>query len=140
MHLISRLLGSVALLCMAMFSAKAPTRDGAGSLDWQVFQVPEYGTHVDYPASLFAPVGEAERASVSALREKTGGRSYPFTPARIRRTTHLLVISERTYDNLCSITNGSLGLSLPFQWNEMGQSIIADATSLLAIPPNIVLT
>jgi hypothetical protein len=139
MRLMSRLLVSVALLCIAMFTVEATTRDRAG-LDWQTFQVPEYGTHVEYPARLFAPVGEAKRASVSALRAKTGGRSYPSTPARIRTTIHLLVISERTYANPCSIMNGSPALSLRSQWNEMGQSFIADATSPLAIPPYIVST
>jgi hypothetical protein len=38
MRLISRLLGSVALLCIAMFSAEAATHDRAGSLDWQSFR------------------------------------------------------------------------------------------------------
>jgi hypothetical protein len=60
MRLMSRLLVSAALLCIAMFTVGATTRDRAG-LDWQTFQVPEYGTHVEYPARLFAPVGEAEK-------------------------------------------------------------------------------
>jgi hypothetical protein len=43
----SRLFVSVALLCIAMFTVEATTRDRA-ALDWQTFQVPEYGTHVEY--------------------------------------------------------------------------------------------
>jgi hypothetical protein len=100
------------------------------------FQVPEYGTHVEYPARLFAPVGEPEKG-IGQRFEKEDGRAVL---SRIRRTTHLLVISERTYGNPRSIANGSPALSLPFQWNEMGQSFIADATSLLAVPPYIVST
>jgi hypothetical protein len=74
MRLISRLLGSVALLCIAMFTAEAATRDRAGSLDWQMFQVPEYGTHVEYSASLFAPVGESEKG-VGQRFEREDGRA-----------------------------------------------------------------
>jgi hypothetical protein len=44
MRPISHLLGSVPLLCIGMFSAEAATLDRAGSLDWQTFRVPEYGT------------------------------------------------------------------------------------------------
>jgi hypothetical protein len=139
MRLMSRLLVSVALLCIAMFTVEATTRDRAG-LDWQTFQVPQYGTHVEYPARLFAPVGEAEKGVGQRFESEDGRRSYPSTPARIRTTTHLLVISGRTYANPCSITNVSPALSLRSQWNEKGQSIIADATSLLAIPPYIVST
>jgi hypothetical protein len=36
--------------------------------------------------------------SVSASKATTVARSYPSTPARMRMTTHLPVISERTYD------------------------------------------
>jgi len=44
MRPISHLLGSIPLLCIGMFSAEAATLDRAGSLDWQTFRVPEYGT------------------------------------------------------------------------------------------------
>jgi hypothetical protein len=47
MPLISRLMGSVAFLSMAVCSADAALRDQTGALDWQTFQVPEYGTRVD---------------------------------------------------------------------------------------------
>ena len=74
MRLISRLLGSVALLCIATFTAEAATRDRAGPLDWQTFQVPEYGTHLEYPARLFAPVGEPEKG-VGQRFESEDGRA-----------------------------------------------------------------
>jgi hypothetical protein len=80
MRLMSRLLVSVALLCIAMFTVEATTRDRAG-LDWQTFQVPEYGTHVEYPARLFAPVGEAEKG-VGQRFESEDGRAILSICAR----------------------------------------------------------
>jgi hypothetical protein len=53
MCLISRLLGCVAFLSIAMSSAQAELRDRAGALDWQTFRVPNYGTRVEYPATIF---------------------------------------------------------------------------------------
>src|SRR3982074_1958471 len=63
-------------------------------------------------------------------------RCCPSTLARMKAVRHLRVISERTYDNGSSSTNGSLDLSLPFQWNETRRSITADAISRvgLAVP------
>jgi hypothetical protein len=80
MRLMSRLLVSAALLCIAMFPVGATTRDRAG-LDWQTFQVPEYGTHVEYPARLFAPVGEAEKG-VGQRFEREDGRAVLSIYAR----------------------------------------------------------
>ena len=80
MRLMSRLLVSAALLCIAMFTVGATTRDRAG-LDWQTFQVPEYGTHVEYPARLFAPVGEAEKG-VGQRFEREDGRAVLSIYAR----------------------------------------------------------
>jgi hypothetical protein len=74
MRLVARLLGMAALLCIAISSAEAATRDQAGSLDWETFQVPEYGTHVAYPAKLFAPVGEPEKG-VGQRFETEDGRA-----------------------------------------------------------------
>ena len=81
MRVMSPLLGGVALLCIPMFSAKAATRDRAGSLDWQTFQVPEYGTRVEYPAAVFAPVGEAEKG-VGQRFEREDGRAVLSIYAR----------------------------------------------------------
>ena len=81
MRVMSPLLGGVALLCIPMFSAEAAARDRAGSLDWQTFQVPEYGTHVEYPAAVFAPVGEAEKG-VGQRFEREDGRAVLSIYAR----------------------------------------------------------
>jgi hypothetical protein len=80
MRLMSRLLVRVALLCIATFIVEATSRDRAG-LDWQMFQVPEYGTHVEYPAKLFAPVGEAEKG-VGQRFESEDGRAVLSIYAR----------------------------------------------------------
>ena len=61
MRPICALLGALAFLSVAMSAAQAELRDRAGSLDWQTFKVPEYGTRVEYPAGIFAAVGEAEK-------------------------------------------------------------------------------
>jgi hypothetical protein len=45
-------------------------RDRAGSLDWQTFKVPEYGTRVEYPAGIFAAVGEAEKGVGQRFEER----------------------------------------------------------------------
>ena len=58
---ICALLGALAFLSVAMSAAQAELRDRAGALDWQTFKVPEYGTRVEYPAGIFAAVGEAEK-------------------------------------------------------------------------------
>src|SRR5919201_1607334 len=92
-------------------------RDRARSLDWQTLQVPEDGTHVEYPAAAFAPVREAEKGAGQRVEKGDGWQSYPSTPARMRRTTHLLVISEELTTNSCLITNRSAALSLRFQGN-----------------------
>ena len=71
MRLMSRLFVSVALLYIAMFTVAATTRDRAG-LDWQTFQVPEYGTLAEDPAAIFAPVGEAEKGIGQRFERKDG--------------------------------------------------------------------
>jgi hypothetical protein len=114
MRLMYAFLGGVALLCIPIFSAEAATHDRAASLDWRMFQVPEYGTHLEYPAAICAPVGEAEKGAGQRLREKTDRRSCPSTPARMRTTAHLLVISKRTCGNPGLITNGSPAHSCHF--------------------------
>jgi hypothetical protein len=61
MRPICAVFGSLAFLSVATSAAQAEGRDRAGSLDWQTFKVPEYGTRVEYPAGIFAAVGKAEK-------------------------------------------------------------------------------
>ena|SRR5438874_1728788 len=123
MRLISRLLGTVVLLCIAI-SAEAATRDRAD---------------VEYPAAVFAPVREAEKG-VGQRFEREDGRAVLSIYARESEDDDTPASYLRKTDNPCLSTNGSAGLSLRSQWNEMGQFFIADATSLLAVPPYIVST
>jgi hypothetical protein len=81
MRLISPLLGGVALLCIPMFCAEAATHDRAAFLDWRMFQVPQYGTHLEYPAAVFAPVGESEKG-VGQRFEREDGRAVLSIYAR----------------------------------------------------------
>ena len=59
MRLISHLqrvfIGLVVFIGQPEVWAQAPL------LEWRTFKVPEYGTRVDYPARIFAPVGEPEK-------------------------------------------------------------------------------
>jgi hypothetical protein len=47
-----------ALLLLGVPSAvQAKPGDQRRSLDWRTFEIPDFGTSIDYPASIFAPVG-----------------------------------------------------------------------------------
>jgi hypothetical protein len=61
MRPICALLGGLVFLSVVTSVARAGIRDRAGSLDWETFKVPEYGTRLEYPAGIFAAVGEAEK-------------------------------------------------------------------------------
>jgi hypothetical protein len=41
-------------------------------LDWQTFEVPEFGTRVEYPARIFTAVGEAEKGIGRRFESKDG--------------------------------------------------------------------
>jgi hypothetical protein len=140
MRLISRLLGSVALLCIAMFTAEAATRDRAGSLDWQMFQVPEYGTHVEYSASLFAPVGESEKG-VGQRFEREDGRAVLSIYARENQdddtpASYLRTNLRQPMLDYERVSRSFFAISM----ERGGTILLADATSLLAVPPYIVST
>jgi hypothetical protein len=136
MSLLSRLLGGAAFVCIGTIAANAALWNRADSLDWQSFKVPEYGTRLEYPAKIFVAAGEAEKG-VGQRFESSDGRAVLTvyvrenedgdTPASyLRKNLRQRVLQyERALD-----------LSLPFQWNETGQSITADVTFRvgLAVP------
>ena len=62
------------LTLMPVSAAQAGPLGEAGSLNWQVFKIPEFGTRVDYPARIFAAVGEAEKG-VGQRFESDDGRA-----------------------------------------------------------------
>ena len=82
MRPICALLGALAFLSVAMSAAQAELRDRAGSLDWQTFKVPEYGTRVEYPAGIFAAVGEAEKGVGQRFEERCPSRRSVSLRAR----------------------------------------------------------
>jgi hypothetical protein len=54
-HLAGVFIGLALLICSGQTELRAR------SLDWQTFEVPEFGTQVDYPARIFGPAGETKR-------------------------------------------------------------------------------
>jgi hypothetical protein len=46
---------------LLVFGGNAAVWAQAPSLEWRTFKVPEYGTRVEYPATIFTAVGEAEK-------------------------------------------------------------------------------
>jgi hypothetical protein len=79
--LISRLLGTMGCLSIAALAAEAALCEQAGSLDWQTFKVPEYGTRLEYPSKIFVPVGQAEKG-VGQRFERSDGRAVLSVYAR----------------------------------------------------------
>ena len=63
MYAVPRHLLAVTLAALsAVPGAQAQIRNRQPALDWQTFQVPEFGTTVEYPASIFSvPDGKAEK-------------------------------------------------------------------------------
>ena len=61
MRALSYLLSGFIGLVLVIFGGKAEVRGQTVSLDWRIFEVPEYGTRVNYPARIFGPAGEPEK-------------------------------------------------------------------------------
>jgi hypothetical protein len=76
MRLVFHLLCSVALFAASSVEAQSPLAS-----DWQVFKVPDYGTRLEYPASIFSAAGQAE-AGVGQRFESDDGRAVLSIYAR----------------------------------------------------------
>ena len=63
----------VALVSLLHTNAYAQLRD-QGSAEWRTFEVPEFGTRIQIPASVFAPAGKPERGSGQRF-ERADGRA-----------------------------------------------------------------
>src|ERR1700745_1750910 len=61
MRALSYLLRGLLCLVPVIFAGEAEVWAQTVSLDWRIFEVPEYGTRVDYPARIFAPAGQPEK-------------------------------------------------------------------------------
>ena len=66
--LLSGLIGSFLPTQYIRAEAQAEVR----ILDWQTFEVPEFGTRVEYPARIFTAVGEAEKGVGRRFESKDG--------------------------------------------------------------------
>jgi hypothetical protein len=66
-------LGMIFALVSLHNSAYAQLRE-QGPTEWRNFEVPEFGTHVQFPASIFAPAGKPERGSGQRF-ERADGRA-----------------------------------------------------------------
>jgi hypothetical protein len=66
--LLSGLIGSFLLTQYIRAEARAEVR----ILDWQTFEVPAFGTRVEYPARIFTAVGEAEKGVGRRFESKDG--------------------------------------------------------------------
>src|SRR6266487_2632964 len=113
MRALSYLLSDFIGLVLVIFGGQAEVWAQTASLNWRIFEVSEYGTRVDYPARIFAPAGEPEKGIGQRFESADGSA----------------VLSVYSCDNPASITSGSLDLSLPFRWNALEGSFIADAIS-----------
>jgi hypothetical protein len=63
----------VALVSLLHTTVYAQLRD-QGSADWRTFEVPEFGTRIQIPASVFASAGKPERGSGQRF-ERADGRA-----------------------------------------------------------------
>jgi hypothetical protein len=54
-RLFERLAGITAILFALLSSAQGQLREQRPLLDWRTFVVPDFGTRIQYPASIFAP-------------------------------------------------------------------------------------
>ena len=63
----------VVLVSLLHNSAYAQIRE-QGPTEWRSFDVPEFGTRVEFPASIFAPAGKPERGSGQRF-ERADGRA-----------------------------------------------------------------
>jgi hypothetical protein len=61
MRALSYLLSGFIGVFLVIFDRQAEVWAQTASLDWRIFEVPEYGTRVDYPARIFAPAGQPEK-------------------------------------------------------------------------------
>jgi hypothetical protein len=80
----------LALLTIAS-TAQAQSREQK-PVDWRTFEIPDFGTRIQYPAGIFSPAGKPE-TGVGQRFERPDGRavlsiySRPMKPATIAQLT-----------------------------------------------------
>jgi hypothetical protein len=73
MRWLSRCLAGITLFTLVS-GAEAALREQRPLVDWRTFEIPDLGTSIQYPASIFAPAGKPERG-VGQRFERTDGRA-----------------------------------------------------------------
>jgi hypothetical protein len=73
MRWLSRCLAGITLVTLVS-GAEAALREQRQLVDWRTFEIPDLGTSIQYPASIFAPAGKPERG-VGQRFERTDGRA-----------------------------------------------------------------
>jgi|SRR5262245_20942369 len=115
MRVLTQVLCIFIALLLPIFGGQAGLQARSPSLNWQTFEVPEFGTRVEYPARIFTAAGKAREASVSGSKVLRDVQPSPSTPLIMKPVIHRALISGSICGNPVSVTSGLRDLSLPFQ-------------------------
>jgi hypothetical protein len=75
MRLLSQCLAATTIIMFSLLStSRAQLPEHSSFLGWRSFVIPDFGTSVQYPASIFAPVGQAEKG-LGQRFERADGRA-----------------------------------------------------------------
>jgi hypothetical protein len=74
-------LGAAIILLALVPNSEARVREQQRLADWRTFEVPDFGTKIQYPASIFAPAGQPEMGFGQRF-ERTDGRAVLSIYAR----------------------------------------------------------
>jgi multidrug efflux pump subunit AcrA (membrane-fusion protein) len=80
------------LSIVALFAASSAQAQSRPASDWQLFKVPDYGTRLEYPASIFSAVGQAETGVGQRFESDDGWAVLTIYVRENQTVTHLQVI------------------------------------------------
>jgi hypothetical protein len=78
-------LGAAIILLALVPNAEARFREKSPAADWRTFEVPDFGTSIQYPASIFTPAGRPEMG-LGQRFERADGRAVLSIYARSNKT------------------------------------------------------
>jgi hypothetical protein len=115
-------LGAAIILLALVPNAEARFREQSPAADWRTFEVPDFGTSIQYPASIFTPAGRPEMGlgqrferadgravlSIYARSNKAGDtpRTYLRKHLRVERTELDYVRIARSFFAISSERDG----------------------------------